>query len=434
VINRLRLPLGVPLGVMEIFLAALVLYAVFAGARLSSAYPSRRMHPALVVMLALMLLSVVTGTIMSFVSQITIDHYLRMLRELGAWPIYIFIGYRLMATPRSGTYFASLIVFCGVLMASILILNFRSNAESIEIDESYNAVRTVWYISWYSGMAAMILAYGMVTGDKLLPTIIAAPLACYCLAGQFAPLHRVEWMGIMFCFAALVVILPAGKRLATAIKGVGVLIVVLVFLVFMVHVVSSMTHRDFDQYVTDRLESLLPTERKTSKETKAWDTRTDSIKAELDMWLDSPLLGRGYGIQEDLVGQGKVTNWGAFHHNGWCSILAQTGIIGLAGFMICLVGMFVIGRKVVFMAPTKGMRLIGAMAVMGACYEFAEVLGAMAWTSRFALFNGVICGMAFRCYDMMEAVTIEQKLSGGDQHEEMPEPLPLDVEHVPAGF
>ena len=69
----------------------------------------------------------------------------------------------------------------------------------------------------------MVLAYSLISGQKLLPKVIAAPLACYCLAGNFAPLHRVEWLGLMLCGFGLLTLMPAGSRVVTAIKGMLVL-------------------------------------------------------------------------------------------------------------------------------------------------------------------------------------------------------------------
>ena len=436
VINNLRLPVGgMPVGVMELFAAVLFLYAVLAGANLSRMYPSERMHPAFVLALALLSISIVTGTIESLLGQVSLEYYLKMVRELGVWPLYLFVGYRLMATPRSASYFIWVILIGGIGIATMLILHFSSNTETIEIKDGYNSVRTVWYISFYAGLSAMVLAYGLVTGEKYLPTIIAAPLVCYLLVGQFAPLHRVEWMGIFFCFCGLVVLVPKGKRLGTAIKGALFLVGVLALALMTIKLVSSVTQRDFGAFVNERLESLLPTERKSSKDSKAWDTRVDSIGAELGIWAENPLLGKGFGIQEERVITGKMTNYGAFHHNGWCSVLAQTGIVGLSGFAIVLVGTFVMGRRVAMNAPTRGMRLLGVMAVMSSLYEFAEVLGAMAWTTRFAMLSGVICGMVFRCHDMMEAVAVEQKMLGiPDHYEHEHEDAPQGVEHAPLGF
>jgi O-antigen ligase/polysaccharide polymerase Wzy-like membrane protein len=436
VINVLRIPLGgVPLGIMEVLTILLFCYAAFFGGNLQRAYPSRRLHPVYVVTIVLLALSFVTGSIQSFVGQIPLDFYLRMARELGTWPVFIYVGYRLMATPRTATYFAGLIIVCGLCMATVLLTHFSANTEQIEISDKYNSVRVVWYISAYCGMAAMLLAYGIFTKDRLIPTFIAAPLACFCLAGQFSPLHRVEWMGMGFCMAGLIFLLPREKRISTAIKGFFVIIALTGFLLLMVQVVSSVTQRDFGEFVNERLVSLLPTERQTSKEGKAWDTRLDSIWTELSIWESNPLLGRGFGIQEDLVARSKIVNYGAFHHNGWCSVLAQTGIIGFAGCMLVLWGLLIQGRKLVLYGPTKGMRLIGVLGVMCGLYEFAEVLGAMAWTVRFAMLSGVVCGMVYRCVDMMEAVAAEQRareeaFAGYDQ-EYVPEEEP---QHAPQVF
>src|SRR5437763_16099931 len=87
VIIRLRLPIpGFPLGILECFAVALLIYAFVFGGK--SAFPSRRMHPALVTTLVLLVLALIIGSIADFLAEVSLDTYLRWLRELGAWPLY----------------------------------------------------------------------------------------------------------------------------------------------------------------------------------------------------------------------------------------------------------------------------------------------------------------------------------------------------------
>jgi len=431
VVNVLRLPIpGFPMGVPEIGAVLLLIHALVFGG--TTPYPSKRMHPALVTTLVLLGIGLAIGSAESFLQQISLETFFRWMRELGAWPLYLFVGYRLIKTPRSATTFLYLLIICGFLTATVLLANWSSNAEKIELSETYNAVRTVWYVDNYAGLASMLLAYTLVTDQRLLPKIVALPLACYCLAGQCSPLHRVEWLGMTLCAVGLMTLIPPNRRVVSAVKGLVVVVVLGGAMFGALWIASNVTHRDFFKYASDRIVSMLPTARETSKEGKAWDTRLDSLTEETKIWLSSPVFGKGLGIQDELAFTGKIVNYGAFHHNGWMAILAQMGPIGLAGYMMIIGGGFVIGRRLVREGPTKSMRLIGFLAFMVSIYGFTEVLGAGEWAQRIAILHGVIVGMAYRCYDMREAVAIDQELTQAVPAEEYAEePLP---EHVPSVF
>ena len=177
-------------------------------------------------------------------------------------------------------------------------------------------------------------------------------------------------------------------------------------MIFAVNIAGKLMHRDFGEKVQERLISMLPIERQTTHESKAWDTRLASTWAELAIWEQSPLFGQGFSIQGEFVEEGKILNYGAFNHNGWASVLCQTGIIGFIPAMMLVASLLLIGRKLVASQAHPGTMLMGALAVMGTGYMVAGILAGIIWTIREAMLYGLVCGMAYRCLSMQESMAM----------------------------
>jgi len=437
VINAMRFDFGrISLGVMELSAMVLFVYALIFGSSISSRYPNHRTHPAFAVTLGLLVAGFIVGSIGSFIEHVPLELYLRQARELGTWPVFMFVGYRLLGSPRSAIRFVYVLIIAGTLTATMLLTNFGSKSEGIEWHDNFNVVRTSWYIGAYAGMAAMTLGHSLATKSKLLPMIIAAPLACYCLAGQCAPLHRGDWLAMILCTGGLVSLVPPGKRVATALRGLVVVGVLALGLVVAITIVSSTTNRNFGEYVQNRLVSLLPSERQTTHDTKAWDTRVGSIQQELDIWATNPLIGRGIEIQAGMVVRGTLSNTMAYHHNGWASILAQMGLVGFAGYMMIVGGLFWIGRKVALRSPDRRLRLVGVVAFLGAIYMIAGVAAGPIWATRYAILFGTLCGMAYRCLDMMPIGATDQAFIDQASMDQagLPDSMESEWVHASEGF
>lgn len=411
VINKLRFTLSgdIYIGMPEFFMGTLFIGALlFAGAA-NRRYPNLQTNRAFVVMLILLVLGGVCGTVGAVLNGVGIGAILRSGREYISWPIFIFIGYRLLPDPRKLSQFLYVLIVCGIITATMLLLNFGKNAEVAGIRGSYGTVRTVSYLNAYSGMAAMTLAYAIFAGVKVLPHFLALGIAVYTLAGQCAPLHRGEWVAMAFCGMVLLCLVPSQKRVLSFVKGVGVGVLLVFGLLAAVAVASSLTGRDFmNEVVMKRIYSLLPTERQGT-ESKAWDTRTGSIKQELAIWLDNPVTGAGFAAADWAAQGGEIMNTGAYNHNGWASVLAKTGLFGFAGSMMIIGSLFVLGYKLAKEQVNKPFTLFGVLAVMSACYMFIGVLAGIVWTTRYAMLFGVICGMAYRCRDMIAALRAEEQ-------------------------
>ena len=220
VINHVRLTFGpIFVGSMEGIMVVLLGYALIFGGSISRDYPNQRTHPALTVLLALWILAIITGTIGSFANHVDIPDYLRSAREFGAWPLYVIVGYRVLGTPKAAYRFMYVLIIAGTCTATILLMHFGENAEQAGLSDNLNSVRAVQYMNSYAGMAAMVLVYSMISGIRLMPTVIAMPLACYCLVGQCAPLHRGEWMAMMFCSVLMLTLIDRRKIVVRYLRG-----------------------------------------------------------------------------------------------------------------------------------------------------------------------------------------------------------------------
>ena len=54
------------------------------------------MHPVMVTTLVLLLVGLVFGSIADLIHQVSMDTYFRWMRELASWPLFMFVGYRMI--------------------------------------------------------------------------------------------------------------------------------------------------------------------------------------------------------------------------------------------------------------------------------------------------------------------------------------------------
>ncbi len=359
------------------------------------------------------------GWIGAGINHTPLDQVLRHVRDYVAWPSAVFIGYRLLPNQQSAWRFVYVLIIGGVFAATMSVTHFAENAEFVTSD-NINVVRSINYMVAYAGIASLLLTYSaLVRQVRLLPFVLTAPIAGYCLLGECAPMARGEWLSMIVCFSGMLLIIPPGKRLRTLLKGLIVGPCLLVTIYLAIQGASDLMHRDFGKIVQDRLYSLLPTERVSEKESKAWDTRLPSMRQEIGLWLENPLTGQGFSAQNGRVLSGKMVNMGAYFHNGWSSVLATTGLFGFVGFWSIIVSMFVIGRRMVRTATDRATILFGALAFFSSLYLFIGALSGMVWGARLALMFGIICGMMFRLRDIQNTSLANP---GYDEIEITPDP------------
>jgi hypothetical protein len=251
--------------------------------------------------------------------------------------------------------------------------------------------------------------------------MLALPVASFCLIGQCAPLHRTDWVAMMLCGVGLLMVLPKQDRMRVALKGTMALIVVAIVTVLAVHVVSTVTNKDFSDTMWTRIKTLLPG-METGRAGHAWDTRIGSTMQEVQIWMENPLMGGGLGVQMGRVFSGRMENTGAYFHNSVTASLATTGIFGGAGFICLILSMVAIGRRMIRDQVDRGSVLMGAVAYFAALYMCICSLTGMLFTGRSGMYFGLICGMVFRARDM-QAATVAMMQSNGQHDTGM---LPLD--------
>lgn len=402
-INTYRITVGFAfINSMDLSMLLLFVGGVFFGNR-PSHLPTQRTHPMLFVILGFLLLGAVAGSVSAAINLNPAPMVFRHMRDYMAWPVCVFAGYRVIGNPRSAWTFMYILVVGGVITATLFIWHFAQNAESMSYGESINVVRSVSYIASAAGIAALICLYSYASPQvRILPAVIAVPVAVYCVVGQCAPLTRGEWLQILGGMLGLVLLLPKQRRWRALLKGLLFAPILMAALYFAVQLAGEATHKDFAKMMVERVQSMLPTERETSTESKAWDSRLGSSQQEVEIWLQNPLLGQGFASQLAALSRGRMEDTTAYFHNGWSSVLATTGIFGFAGF-VCLMGtMLWVGRRLVFDGRDRGFIMMGVVCFSGGIFLVINTLSSMVWTQRVALLFGIIAGMALRLRDIQQ--------------------------------
>jgi hypothetical protein len=174
------------------------------------------------------------------------------------------------------------------------------------------------------------------------------------------------------------------------------------------HIASAATGKNFYTTFEKRLVSLLPGEKTKASDQKAWVTRLPAIRAELQMWMQNPLIGQ-FAVEESTGWGGAAEVGFGFHHNAYTSTLAQTGLIGFAGLMMAVYCPIILGFKLVRMKWDRTSTLIGGLGF--SCGVIQAVLG-MATASfhgyRVAMLIVLVSGIVFRVTDL---VRTEQRLA-----------------------
>jgi hypothetical protein len=321
-------------------------------------------------------------------------------REFFGMPAAMFIAYRMTRSFRSAQKFPYALILAGIGVSIMLMAAFGRGAERYEAVKDHNALRSVNFVTNYAGVASLLLIYSVLAGLRILRLPWALAIAGFCFVGQLTPLHRSDWVAQAAAIAAIPMCLPAGQRFRQAIRLVVVMTALIASLWVGLFAASAATGRNFHKTFEDRLVSLLPGERLKSTDQKAWDTRLPAMQAELQIFLASPVVGKGFAIQE-ASGTGAEVGYG-FHHNAYTSTLAQNGLIGFAGILIAVWGPVFIGLKLIKHANgNRAALMMGATGIVAGVQQ--GVLG-MATASfngyRMAMMIGMISGVCFKLRDM----------------------------------
>src|SRR4051812_5195873 len=130
VINVLRFEFGgIALGVNELMALVVFAYALIFGGSIARVYPNRAVPKYFAITIAITVLSLIIGSIVSFTEQVDLGIFLRSARELGTWPVFIIVGYRVLGTPRAVMAFIYTVLLAGLLTALVLLTHFEANME-----------------------------------------------------------------------------------------------------------------------------------------------------------------------------------------------------------------------------------------------------------------------------------------------------------------
>jgi hypothetical protein len=382
---------GLPINMLDLGLGLMFIAAVATMSR--PKFLTERTHPMLRWSIGILSVSVLFGVLGALRNDVDLRYWVTIARNVVTLPLCIFLGYHLIRTPRYA-WWASYIVVLGSLGSAIFVLMFvRETGEALS---SFDRLRATSHGGDAGLWAMAFLAFTVVAGVKFLPMWVSLPLIPFTAICFFSLPHRSGWLTGAATLIFATAMLPRarfGRRvLMSTLVGTGLV----VSMVMAVGAYSRLTGKDFGEYISQRLQTLLPGEEGVSK--KAWDTRLPGAKRELEIWMQNPLMGQGFGIQMEEEQTGMSTGAGGMRHNVWTASLAESGIFGLLGYTLPPIAAMVLGYRLVRQSPDKGMLYIGALgAVVGFSALLYSVMTLSINVQRHAMPLGLICGMVFRC-------------------------------------
>jgi hypothetical protein len=413
---------GFPINIFDVLLAVLSIGILLQ--RRSTYFKVDRVPLVFMVVAAGLLLALLMGGALSFGNDTTVRNKLNETRNFATLPITFIAGYMYLRRPRSAAWLSYIYVLAGIASATMILLYFSGRAEADEHSLSnINALRAVNYISNYAGIAAAFLLFCLVAGVNIFPLPVTLLLMVFCFAGQMATLSRSDWIAQITAMIAALLLVPRGKR----VRGIVVTLVALPLLYFAtwgaVALVSQTTGVDFASKLMQKFNSLFISS-DTSISQTAYGSRLPGIEQELTLWSSSPLIGKGFAIQEqDFVKTGQHIM--SYRHCAWTSFLAETGIIGFSMVLAMLIATFVIGRRMIRERVDRGSILMGALGCVTAVYAFFIGLTTMSINNlRGAIWMGIVCGAVVRTRAMQlttkrfwEAYLPEGAMLAGGEHQ-----------------
>lgn len=351
----------------------------------------------------------VGGTAMGLIelsrSHIEIRELITYSRNFVAIPIGILIGYSALTHYKSMRTFTYVAALSGCVTATLIVRYFVTRAGEVGANSDINLLRTVDYVQAYAGAASGLFVASVLLGARMFPTLLTAALGAYCVVGNCSSLSRSDWLTTVGMMAAIFTCLPRDKMVLRGIQGLFAVVVVVIAVAIGIEGASRLTGTDFRGKMITRLHSLLPGDQAGVK-LKAWDTRLVGAQREIEAGLSSPLIGRGFGIQ-DTPEMADAVAYGT-RHNAWTNAFAETGLIGLVTCGLIVGGCAVVGRRMVMARTDATTVLFGALALATAVYY--GLLGAMTGSfnyQRAGIHLGLMFGLVLRARTMQLSVMQE---------------------------
>lgn len=395
----------VPINILDGVLAVGLFWGLFRFRQSPNLFTADQVHPLFRWLMMLFIPALIFGSVLGLANDVPIRRVLTMMRNFAVMPVSVFIGYAFLGTPKAARWIPYIYVFAGLGAAMSIMLFFKEASHDYSREVvSLSPLRTISYVSNYAGLGVAIVLFSILVKVRLFPLPLALLIGGISLIGQFATLSRSDWLA---CIAGMLVVyylLPPGERGGRMITGVFLGTVMALALWIGIAVASQTTGVDFTEKMNERFWSLLPESVADTGEPRAWHQRLPATVEELKMWSSSPLIGRGFAIQDGArLVQGKAT--AGYRHNTWISTLAETGLLGFSAMALVVGGSFAIGRRMVREQVDAGSVLIGGMGVITAAHYFVHGICTMSFNQmRFAIPLGVVCGLVLRCRAMQQTI------------------------------
>jgi hypothetical protein len=400
---------GFPVNVLDVLLFVVFLHQLFTATR--GRFHTQNLHPLLIWSIALLSASIFIGIGAALIEGTSIRGYVTSLRNLTVLPVSIFIGYAIARTPRSAKIALYIFLFSSVASALSVLFLVTETTDKISAGHSFDELRVIRFGGEAGLIALSFLAFAAVERIRLFPTAISLILLLASTVGFFSLPHRSFYVmgGCTLLYATLFLPrVPMGRRFAVV--GLGALLMG-VTLFGCTILVSRMTGRDFQTYLVEkRLKALIPYFDDETKVTVT-GTRLPGILAELRVWSESPLIGKGFAIASRVEAEAGAEL--GMNHNVWTSALAQCGPIGLAAYLVPIWGSIIVGYRLWRDQTERYMSLLGAMASITGVIAFLwATLSLSINQQRPAMLIGLMFGLVFRCRAMEQTILHERQYDG----------------------
>ena len=390
---------GMPINLLDALVPGAALCGLMV-ARSSPSYIATRPHPLLGVLLAAFALDIVVGVVVGMAGGADRWFLVENLRDTAMLPLSLLAGYYLIANFKGANWLIYGMVLLGLYCSVMLLTHFASSAATISTLDA-NLLSTMEYGVAPGDMATALLAFCLMVGIvRLAPVWLELIVAAVTFIGAVSSMHRSEWIAAMVAILAGALAIPRGLKLRGFIRLATTAALLAVASVIALGIINRFATRDLLGMLVDRLGSVLPGYVSTTSTVHAaWDTRTSGLWANIELWLSSPLFGRGFGIQEAMTGHyGADTSWG---HTPWLDVSAMTGVIGFTTYSIVVWGVMIVGRRMALAARDRTTMLVAVLGLAAGAWNFVYGWMSGCFNSAYgAMFLGIIVGVVLRCRAM----------------------------------
>lgn len=382
-----------PLNILDGLLLLVVIWHLFPS---SKSFRTDRIHPLQIWSITLLVLAVFIGIIGATAQGTGARQYVTAMRNLASIPAAMVVGYNVAKTPRSAKFMTYLWIFCSILSAIAVLLLVRSTSESVgtEVGKGFDELRQIRFGGDTGLVAIGILIYAWASGIRIFGRYLSHFFLVLCTLAVFSLPHRGSYVSGALTVLFSVLVLPKvalGRRLGITVVGTALLGVTVLggFTA-----ISQISGKDFKTYVWEkRIKALIPIYDEETH-TTVTGTRLPGILAELKVWSESPVIGKGFAINTQVEAENGLLG---MNHNVWTSALAQYGPIGLAAFLVPIFGCMLVGYRMSRNGVDPYIALFGALAAIVAFVAF--LWGTLSLTinqQRLGMLVGFMFGMAFR--------------------------------------